>query len=64
MGATEAERQEAHLKEAFAKINEMAEQLQLPTVIRSTAKEIIKNFEKKREKEKKHMKVIIIIIFI
>lgn len=47
----DADRHEIHLKEAFAKVNELSEQLQLPSLIRNTAKEIIKNFEKSREKQ-------------
>jgi len=50
------DKSEQHLKDAFARINELGETLQLPAIIKQTAKEVVKKFEKQRDKNMKGMK--------
>jgi len=44
------------LKESFRKVNELSEILQLPTLIRQNAKDILRQFEKKRPKNMKGLR--------
>lgn len=56
MAVTEESRAENSLKESFARINELSEVVGLPQVIRQSAKEILKVFDKKRNKNMKGRK--------
>ncbi len=47
---SDVEKTEEYLKESFRKVNELSEILQLPTLIRQNAKDILRHFEKKRPK--------------
>jgi transcription initiation factor TFIIIB Brf1 subunit/transcription initiation factor TFIIB len=51
-----ASRSEQNLKEAYARVNDFADSLQLPHIIKQTAKEILRQFEKKRDKHMKGFK--------
>jgi len=50
---SETDKVELHLKEAFIKVNELAEVIQLPSIIKQTAKEILKHYEKFRDRSMK-----------
>lgn len=53
---TAESKSEQYLKDIFIRLNELCELLQIPTLIKETAKDFAKKFEKKRNKHMKNCK--------
>jgi len=53
MAQSSLDKSEHYLRDSFCKLNDLSEILQLPNLIRQTAREILRQFEKKRDKNMK-----------